>query len=126
MVKMKESIKKRKEKKTKERRKNKKIKVKKNPKILVLKSLDYLFNSALKIDDKDLQKELIIQAENYSKKHKVRIPYKYRVLYCKNCKTIYKESIRRIKNLKYKTLNITCENCGFLRRVNLEKLREEE
>ncbi len=121
MIKMKESIKK-----TKERKKNKRTKVKKNPKILVLKSLDYLFNSALKIEDKDLQKELIIQAENYSKKHKVKIPYKYRVLYCKNCKNVYKKSIRRVKNLKYKTLNITCENCGFLRRVNLEKLRKEK
>ncbi len=99
---------------------------KKKNKLLVYESLDYLFSKALENKkDKELQKKLILQAESYCKKHKVRMPYKYRVLYCKNCKLLYSDkSIRRIKTLKYKTLNITCENCSFLRRVNLERFRE--
>jgi len=96
---------------------------KKKNKTLVQESLNYLFSKALENkDDKELQKKLVLQAESYCKKHKVRMPYKYRILYCKNCKLLYSDkTIRRIKTLKYKTLNITCENCGFLRRINLEK-----
>ncbi len=96
--------------------------------MLVYESLDYLFSKLVEYkNDKELQKKLILQAENYCKKHKVRMPYKYRVLYCKKCKLLYSnKSIRRIKSLKYKTWNITCENCGFLRRINLEKFNLEE
>ncbi len=127
--------------------KNKKKKEKN--KELTLKSIDYLFSKSLdlkkqienfdkkktnkKVDKKkegyfftkkefkELEKKIIIQVENYCKKNKVRMPKKYKFLYCKKCKRLYSEkSIRRIKKLKYKTLNITCEHCGFLRRIKLE------
>jgi ribonuclease P protein subunit RPR2 len=87
---------------------------KNNKKQLALQSVSNLIYTALYTQDPFLDNH-INTAKRIITKHRLKIPFEYKILFCKNCKRFIipgKNSRIRIGRSRVKALRITCEICG--------------
>lgn len=87
---------------------------KNNKKQLALQSVSNLIYTALYTQDL-FQDDHINTAKKIITKHRLKIPFEYKILFCKNCKRFIipgKNSRIRIGRSRVKALRITCEICG--------------
>jgi len=66
----------------------------------------------------------IVIAKKIILKYKLKIPFEYKVLFCKQCKNFIipgRDSIIRIGRSNTKALRITCKLCGHTYRKIIEK-----
>lgn len=85
-----------------------------------------LFNFALKQIGKNIEiaKEAISIARKISSKARVRIPRKYRILYCHKCGTPFLSSKLfrfRIKSRRQPHIVLFCKECKTYRRIIIKK-----
>ncbi len=77
------------------------------------------------LDSKDgFSDNYIDTAKKIIMKHKLKIPFEYKILFCKNCKKFIipgKNSIIRIGRSRIKALRITCKLCGHTYRKIIQK-----
>jgi ribonuclease P protein subunit RPR2 len=87
---------------------------KNNKKQLALQSVSNLIHTALYAQDPFLDNH-INTAKRIITKYRLKIPFEYKILFCKNCKRFIipgKNSRIRIGRSRVKALRITCEMCG--------------
>ena len=87
---------------------------KNNKKQLALQSVSNLINTALYTPDPFLE-DHINMAKKIITKYRLKIPFEYKILFCKNCKRFIvpgKNSRIRLGRSRVKALRITCELCG--------------
>jgi ribonuclease P protein subunit RPR2 len=87
---------------------------KNNKKQLALQSVSNLIYTALCTQDTFLDNH-INTAKRIITKYRLKIPFEYKILFCKNCKEFIipgKNSRIRIGRSRVKALRITCEMCG--------------
>jgi ribonuclease P protein subunit RPR2 len=87
---------------------------KNNKKQLALQSVSNLIYTALYTQDLFLD-DHINTAKKIITKYRLKIPFEYKILFCKNCKRFIipgKNSRVRIGRSRVKALRITCEICG--------------
>jgi ribonuclease P protein subunit RPR2 len=87
---------------------------KNNKKQLALQSVSNLIYTALNTQDLFLD-DHINTAKKIITKYRLKIPFEYKILFCKNCKKFIvpgKNSRIRIGRSRVKALRITCEICG--------------
>ena len=87
---------------------------KNNKKQLALQSVSNLIYTALYTQDPFLDNH-INTAKRIITKYRLKIPFEYKILFCKNCKKFIipgKNSRIRIGRSRVKALRITCEMCG--------------
>jgi ribonuclease P protein subunit RPR2 len=87
---------------------------KNNKKQLALQSVSNLIYTALYTQDLFLD-DHINTAKKIITKYRLKIPFEYKILFCKNCKKFIvpgKNSRIRIGRSRVKALRITCEICG--------------
>ena len=88
---------------------------------LARQRVELLMESALKWARKDLNlaKKQAALARKMAMKYRIRLPFKYRMLFCKGCKTFIVPGINarvRISGSSYRALTITCLECGHIYR----------
>jgi ribonuclease P protein subunit RPR2 len=87
---------------------------KNNKKQIALHRISNLIDTALYAQDL-FSDDHIKSAKKIIAKYKLKIPFEYRILFCKNCKKFIipgKNSRIRIGRSKIKALRITCKLCG--------------
>ncbi len=87
---------------------------KKIKKQIALQRVSNLINTALYTPDLFIDNHISI-AKKIIAKYKLKIPFEYRILFCKNCKKFIipgKNSRIRIGRSKIKALRINCKICG--------------
>jgi ribonuclease P protein subunit RPR2 len=87
---------------------------KKIKKKIALQRVSNLIGTALYTPDLFIDNHIAI-AKKIIAKYKLKIPFEYRILFCKNCKKFIspgKNSRVRIGRSKIKALRITCKICG--------------
>ena len=88
---------------------------KKNKKQITLQRISNLIDTALYTQDLFSLIIILLSAKKIIAKYKLKIPFEYRILFCKNCKKFIipgKNSRIRIGRSKIKALRITCKICG--------------
>jgi ribonuclease P protein subunit RPR2 len=87
---------------------------KNNKKQIALQRVSNLIDTALSAQDL-FPNDHINTAKKIIAKYKIKIPFEYKILFCKNCKKFIipgKNSRIRIGRSKIKALRITCKICG--------------
>jgi ribonuclease P protein subunit RPR2 len=87
---------------------------KNSKKQLALQSVSNLIYTALYTQD-PFQDNHINTAKRIITKYRLKIPFEYKILFCKKCKRFIvpgKNSRIRIGRSRVKALRITCEMCG--------------
>jgi ribonuclease P protein subunit RPR2 len=90
---------------------------------MALQRVRILIDSALYNNDEFAQNHIKI-ARKIISKYKLKIPFGYKILFCKNCKKYIvpgQDSSIRIGRSNTKALRITCKFCGHTYRKLLEK-----
>jgi ribonuclease P protein subunit RPR2 len=84
---------------------------------IVLERMEILIDNAIsnaKINPKLAQRQASL-ARKLSMRHKVRMPYVLRMLFCKKCKSFIAPGINskiRLGRTSIKSIRITCQFCG--------------
>ncbi len=84
---------------------------------IVLERMEILIDNAIsnaKINPKLAQRQASL-ARKLSMRHKVRMPYVLRMLFCKKCKSFIAPGINsriRLGRTSIKSIRITCKFCG--------------
>ena len=90
---------------------------------IALQRVRNLIDSALYSNDEFSQDHIKI-ARKIISKYKLKIPFEYKILFCKNCKKYIipgKDSSIRIGRSNTKALRITCKFCGHTYRKIIDK-----
>jgi len=90
---------------------------------IALQKVRNLIDSALYSNDEFSQDHIKI-ARKIISKYKFRVPFEYKILFCKNCKNYIvpgKDSTIRIGRSNTKALRITCKFCGHTYRKIIVK-----
>ncbi|HYF99608.1 MAG TPA: hypothetical protein VD815_05920 [Candidatus Saccharimonadales bacterium] len=90
---------------------------------IALQRVSILIDSALYTNDEFAQNHIRI-ARRIISKYKIKIPFEYKILFCKKCKKYMhpgKDSSIRIGRSNTKALRITCKFCGYTYRKILKK-----
>ncbi|MCC6027017.1 MAG: ribonuclease P [Archaeoglobus sp.] len=87
---------------------------------IAMERIIYLIERAQKFKniDYELARRYIELARNISMKYRVRIPKKYKLLFCKKCLYPYRSDRFRVRIHKSSVI-ITCLNCSNVRRFQL-------
>ncbi len=87
---------------------------------IAMERIIYLIERAQRFKDIDyeLARRYIELARNISMKYRVRIPKKYKLLFCKKCLYPYRSDRFRVRIHKSSVI-ITCLNCSNVRRFQL-------
>jgi ribonuclease P protein subunit RPR2 len=99
---------------------------KKDKKKIALQRVSNLIDTALYTQDLYIDNHITI-AKKIIAKYKLKIPFEYRILFCKNCKKFIspgKNSRVRIGRSKIKALRITCKICGHTYRKIIKSKSE--
>ena len=99
---------------------------KNSKKQLALQSVSNLIHTALYTQDLFLD-DHINTAKKIITKYRLKIPFEYKILFCKNCKKFIvpgKNSRIRIGRSRVKALRITCEICGHTYRKVIKSKAE--
>lgn len=98
---------------------------KNNKKQIALQRVSHLIDTALCHDL--FSDDHINTAKKIITKYKIKIPFEYKLLFCKNCKKFIipgKNSRIRVGRSKIKALRITCKICGHTYRKVLKTKAE--
>ncbi len=90
---------------------------------IALQRVRNLIDSALYSNDEFSQDHIKI-ARKIILKYKLKIPFEYKILFCKNCKEYIvpgRDSSIRIGRSNTKALRITCKLCGHTYRKIIDK-----
>jgi len=95
--------------------------VKKSQRDLATQRIEVLVQNALETakSDAELAQKQAMLAKKISTKFRVRLPYKIRQLYCKECKRFIVPGVDarvRIGRANVKAIRITCLKCGHVYR----------
>ncbi|NHW89042.1 MAG: ribonuclease P [Archaeoglobales archaeon] len=87
---------------------------------IAMERIIYLIERAQKFKniDYELARRYIELARNISMKYRIRIPKKYKLLFCKKCLYPYRSDRFRVRIHKSSVI-ITCLNCSNVRRFQL-------
>ncbi len=87
---------------------------------IAMERIIYLIERAQRFKniDYELARRYIELARNISMKYRVRIPKKYKLLFCKKCLYPYRSDRFRVRIHKSSVI-ITCLNCSNVRRFQL-------
>lgn len=86
-----------------------------NKKKIALQKASVLIDAALSSQSL-FADDYIKTAKKIISKYKLKMPFEYRILFCKNCKKFIipgKDARIRIGRSKIKALRITCKKCGY-------------
>lgn len=61
-----------------------------------------------------------------SERNKVRIPLEVKTSFCRKCNAYWKEGENVRKRVKGKLMNATCLECNTVKRISLEKKKEQK
>ena len=84
---------------------------------IALERMQILIDNAIKnikSDPKLAQKHAFL-AKRISTRYKIRMPYEYRILFCKKCKSFIPPGIKskiRLGRTSVKSIRVTCNFCG--------------
>ena len=80
--------------------------------------IEILFSMMEKMKDEDyeLTRRYIELARKIGMKYRVKIPKKFKILFCKKCLYPYRAGKFRVRIRKSRVI-ITCLNCGYERRI---------
>lgn len=95
---------------------------------IALQRVRNLIDSALYSNDEFSQDHIKI-ARRIISKYKLKIPFDYKILFCKNCKKYIipgKDSSIRIGRSNTKALRITCKLCGHTYRKIIDNSKPEK
>ncbi len=70
----------------------------------------------MKDEDYDLARRYVELARRIAMKYRLKLPKRYKLLFCKKCLYPYKEGKFRVRVRKSRVI-ITCMNCGYERRI---------
>jgi ribonuclease P protein subunit RPR2 len=90
---------------------------------IALQRVKILLDTALYSRDEFAQDHIKI-ARKIISKYKLKMPFEYKILFCKNCKKYIvpgKDSRIRIGRSNTKALRITCKYCNYTYRKIIEK-----
>ena len=90
------------------------MKKKNEKKQLALQRVYNLLDNALNAQD-FFSNDHVTTAKKIITKYKLKIPFEYKILFCKNCKSFIvpgRDSRIRIGKSRIKSLRITCNKCG--------------
>ena len=84
---------------------------------IALERMGILLNNAIKNsrEDPKLSQRQALLAKKISTKHRIRMPYDLRILYCKKCKSFIAPGVNskiRLGRTSVKSIRITCNFCG--------------
>ncbi len=99
---------------------------KKDKKKIALQIVSTLIDTALYTQDLFIDNHITI-VKKIIAKYKLKIPFEYRILFCKNCKKFIspgKNSRVRIGRSKIKAIRITCKICGHTYRKIIKSKSE--
>ena len=99
--------------------KDRKAKVKE----LAKERIEILIASALREKDEELAGRQATLAKKIAMRHRVRLPYSIRQLFCKECKTFIvpgRTARIRVGRSNTKAVRVTCSKCGHTYRRVLE------
>jgi ribonuclease P protein subunit RPR2 len=87
---------------------------------IAMERIIYLIERAQKFKniDYELARRYVELARNISMKYRIRIPKKYKLLFCKKCLYPYRSDRFRVRIHKSSVI-ITCLNCSNVRRFQL-------
>lgn len=88
---------------------------------IALERMEILLNHAIKNsrEDPKLSQRQASLAKKISTKHRIRMPYDLRILYCKKCKSFIAPGVNskiRLGRTSVKSIRITCNFCGHIYR----------
>lgn len=95
---------------------------------LALDRAKMLLDRALRVNDEFAQEHVKV-AKRIISKYKLKIPFEYKLLFCKNCKNFIvpgRDSTIRLGRSNEKALRITCKFCGHTYRKILTKKNTKE
>lgn len=87
-----------------------------------------LIDRALRVNDEFAQDHIKV-AKKLILKYKLKMPFEYRMLFCKNCKKFMipgRDSTIRIGRSNTKAVRVTCKFCGHIYRKIIEKKKNKE
>ncbi|MFN3384807.1 MAG: ribonuclease P protein component 4 [Archaeoglobaceae archaeon] len=89
---------------------------------IALERVTYLIERAqrFKFIDYELARRYVELAKKISMKYRVRVPKKYKMLFCRKCLYPYRSDRFKVRIHKSSVI-VTCLNCGKLRRYQLKK-----
>ncbi len=76
----------------------------------------------MKYEDYDLARRYVELARRIAMKYRLKLPKRYKLLFCKKCLYPYKEGKFRVRIRKSRVI-ITCLNCGYERRIPIRPKR---
>jgi len=76
----------------------------------------------MKDEDYDLARRYVELAKKIAMKYRVKIPKRFKMLFCKKCLYPYKAGLFRVRIRKSRVI-ITCLNCGYERRIPIRPKR---
>jgi len=76
----------------------------------------------MKNEDYELARRYVELARRIAMKYRLKLPKRYRLLFCKKCLYPYKEGRFRVRVRKSRVI-ITCLNCGYERRIPIRPKR---
>ncbi len=82
-----------------------------------------LFEMAEKERDYELARRYVELARRIAMKYRLKLPKRYKLLFCKRCLYPYREGRFRVRIRKSRVI-ITCLNCGFERRIPIRPKRK--
>ena len=78
---------------------------------------------SMKHEDYELARRYVELARRIAMKYRLKMPKKYKLLFCKKCLYPYKEGRFRVRIRKSRVI-ITCLNCGHERRIPIRPRRK--
>ncbi len=77
----------------------------------------------MKHEDYELARRYVELARRIAMKYRLKLPKRYKILFCKKCLYPYVEGKFRVRVRKSRVI-ITCLNCGFERRIPIRPKRQ--
>ena len=76
----------------------------------------------MKDEDYELARRYVELARRIAMKYRLKLPKRYKLLFCKKCLYPYREGRFRVRVRKSRVI-ITCLNCGYERRIPIRPKR---
>ncbi len=77
----------------------------------------------MKHEDYELARRYVELARRIAMKYRLKLPKRYKILFCKKCMYPYVEGKFRVRIRKSRVI-ITCLNCGFERRIPIKPKKQ--
>ena len=97
---------------------------KKLERIIAKERIEILFNvmEKTKHEDYELARRYVELARKIAMKYRLKLPKRYKLLFCKRCLYPYTHGRFRVRIAKSRVI-ITCLNCGSIRRIPIRPVK---